>query len=282
MLYLGCPQWSSAHWKGRFFTTHCQSNRMLQEYGQIFNSVEGNTSFYADPKPNTIEKWRNDVPEHFRFTFKIPKRFSHEMALQNCQQGISHWLQLFEPIFDKLGMVMLQLPKACSPEHLPKIIDFCSLLPKELQLGIEVRHLGFFDKSDNERRFNQFLMANSYNRIMMDTRPLFSEPANTQAIIDAQQKKPRVPLHVIATSNSPMIRYVGCSDLEANRAFYRPWLTKINHWLDEGKTPYVFFHTADNYDAPILAKQFINDLQRKDITLGLFPAEQQPQQNSFL
>lgn len=79
-----------------------------------------------------------------------------------------------------------------------------------------------------------------------------------------------------------MIRYVGCSDLEANRAFYRPWLTKINHWLDEGKTPYVFFHTADNYDAPILAKQFINDLQRKDITLGLFPAEQQPQQNSFL
>ncbi|MBD1582455.1 DUF72 domain-containing protein [Pseudoalteromonas sp. S16_S37] len=282
MLYLGCPQWSSTHWKGRFFTSHCPNNKMLSEYAHIFNSVEGNTSFYADPKPSTIEKWRTDVPDSFRFTFKIPKRFSHEMALQNCHQGLTAWLTLFEPIFDKLGMIMLQLPKSCGPEYLSRIVEFSQLLPKELSLGIEVRHLGFFDKADNERRFNQFLMAYSYNRIMMDTRPLFSEPATTSAIIDAQQKKPKVPLHVIATGNSPVIRYVGCSNLQANREFYGPWLKKINLWLNEGKTPYVFFHTADNYDAPLLAQQFINDLSREDIQLGAFPAQKQPQQTSFL
>ncbi|BBN81994.1 hypothetical protein PA25_19790 [Pseudoalteromonas sp. A25] len=255
---------------------------MLNEYAHIFNTVEGNTSFYADPKPSTIKKWCSEVPENFRFTFKIPKRVSHDMALQNCHQEINQWLQLFEPLFDKLGMVMLQLPKACGPEYLSRIIEFCQLLPNELPLGIEVRHLGFFDKTDNERRYNQFLMANQYNRIMMDTRPLFSEPATSPAIVDAQQKKPRVPLHVIATGTSPVIRYVGCSDLQANRQFYIPWLKKINQWLDEGKTPYVFFHTADNYDAPLLAQQFVSDLNRLNVKLGPFPAEQQPQQTTLL
>ncbi|WP_083330476.1 MULTISPECIES: DUF72 domain-containing protein [Pseudoalteromonas] len=282
MLYLGCPQWSAAHWKGRFFSSHCQHSQMLQEYAQIFNSVEGNTSFYADPKPSSITKWRNDVPADFKFTFKIPKRISHELALQNCQRELTRWLTLFEPIFDKVGQVMLQLPQACSPQFLPLITAFCAQLPTALPLGIEIRHLAFFDKADNERRFNQFLIQNQYNRIMMDTRPLFSEAATNEAIIDAQRKKPRVPLHVIATSNAPVLRYVGCSDLQANRQFYAPWLKKINHWLDEGKTPYVFFHTADNYDAPLLAKQFIEDLNRPEVKLGEFPAQQQPQQTSLL
>lgn len=255
---------------------------MLQEYAQIFNSVEGNTSFYADPKPSSIAKWRNDVPADFKFTFKIPKRISHELALQNCQRELTRWLTLFEPIFDKVGQVMLQLPQACSPQFLPQIEAFCALLPKELPLGIEIRHLAFFDKAYHERCFNQFLINNQYNRIMMDTRPLFSEAATNEAIIDAQRKKPRVPLHVIATGNAPVLRYVGCSDLQANRQFYAPWLKKINHWLDEGKTPYVFFHTADNYDAPLLAKQFIEDLNRPEVKLGEFPAQQQPQQTSLL
>ncbi|CAH9051602.1 hypothetical protein PSECIP111854_00779 [Pseudoalteromonas sp. CIP111854] len=282
MLYLGCPQWSSTHWKGRFFSSHCQNAQMLSEYAQIFNSVEGNTSFYAAPKPSSIQKWRSDVPDDFKFTFKVPKRFSHELALQNCQQELRSWLTLFEPMFDKIGQIMLQLPKACGPEYQHNIENFCQWLPSELPLGIEIRHLGFFDKADNERRFNQFLMAHQYNRIMMDTRPLFSELPSTPAIIDAQSKKPKVPLHVIATGNAPVLRYVGCSDLQANRQFYAPWLKKINLWLDEGKTPYVFFHTADNYDAPLLAKQFVADLNRAEVQLGLFPALQQPQQTSFL
>lgn len=281
MLYLGCPQWSSAHWKGRFFSTNCAPANMLNEYGQIFNTVEGNTSFYADPKPETINKWLMSVPDDFKFTFKIPRRFSHDMALLHCQNDLKDWLELFSPLFPKLGQIMLQLPKSCGPEYLSRIEQFCALLPKEIELGIEVRHLSFFDKSDAERRFNQFLMQNHYNRIMMDTRPLFSEQPNTEAIIDAQAKKPRVPLHVIATSNSPVIRYVGTSNLEDNRAFYRPWIKKIHTWLEEGKTPYVFFHTADNYDAPLLARQFIADLGLNHTVSLSFPAEKEAKQNSL-
>jgi uncharacterized protein YecE (DUF72 family) len=281
MLYIGCPQWSSAHWKGRFFTKDCQPKNMLNQYSQIFNSVEGNTSFYADPSSETIIKWKQNVPDNFKFTFKIPRRFTHDMALRNCERDLLQWLKLFEPLFDNIGQIMLQLPKSFSPEHLNTMRDFTHLLPHNLPVGIEVRHLDFFDKADNETQFNQFLITHNYNRIIMDTRPLFSEPPLTEAIIDAQRKKPRVPLHVIATGPAPVIRYVGCSDLSANKDLYRPWLGKIKLWLDQGKTPYVFFHTADNYDAPLLAKQFIADLDHPIATLGEFPANLEPSQNNL-
>ncbi|MCF2860107.1 DUF72 domain-containing protein [Pseudoalteromonas sp. SMS1] len=282
MLYLGCPQWSSSHWKGRFFSQHCQNANMLKEYAEIFNSVEGNTSFYANPKADTILQWRDAVPDDFKFTFKVSKQITHELALQNCQKETLEWCKLFSPLYEKMAMIMVQLPAHCGPEHLPRIEQFMSMLPKELCVGIEVRNLGFFQKDENEKRFNQFLMQNNINRIIMDTRPLFSEPANTPAIIDAQRKKPRVPVNVIATGNRPMVRFVGCSNLKENRQFYGPWINKIQGWLKEGKEPLVFFHTADNYDSPLLARQFAQDLGLEHKVLHPFPAEQQPKQGTLL
>ncbi|MCX2769270.1 MULTISPECIES: DUF72 domain-containing protein [unclassified Pseudoalteromonas] len=281
MLYLGCPQWSSAHWKGRVFSSHCSATNMLKEYGQIFNSVEGNTTFYADPNPQTVLKWLEQVPDDFRFTFKIPKRFSHEMALSHCQDELLAWCKNMAPLFPKLGVLMLQLPAQFAPEHINKMRQFLSWLPKALTVGVEIRHWDFYRKGDAERRYNQYLIENNYNRIVMDTRALFSEPASTPAIVDAQQKKPRLPVHAIATGDSPILRFVGCSQLESNRDFYQPWLTKLNQWLSEGKSPYVFFHTADNFDAPFLARQFIADLEIHHQVSNPFPAEKEAKQEAL-
>ena len=281
MLYLGCPQWGSAHWRGRFFSADCKNADMLHQYSQIFNSVEGNTSFYADPSPDTLKRWHDAVGPDFRFTFKIPKRISHESALQHIDEDFVKWCHLFSPLFSQIGSVMLQLPSQFAPYHLPLLEKFLKQVPDQLQLSVEVRHLDFFKKDDNEKYLNQLLIQHKVDRVMMDTRPLFNEPATTAAIIDAQQKKPRVPLHVISTAKAPIIRFVGCSQLDNNRTFYQPWLNKIKHWLDEGKTPYVFFHTADNHDSPLLARQFMQDLQQPHPVLDPFPAEKQMQQNSL-
>jgi uncharacterized protein YecE (DUF72 family) len=86
MLYLGCPQWSGTNWKGKYFTRHVKPKDMLFEYAQVFNSVEGNTTFYADPSPDTITHWAASVGPEFRFTFKIPKRFSHESSLNPSER----------------------------------------------------------------------------------------------------------------------------------------------------------------------------------------------------
>lgn len=281
MLYLGCPQWGSTHWKGRVLSSDCKTNQMLGQYAQIFNSVEGNTTFYADPSADSIQRWQAAVPNDFKFTFKLAKRFTHDMALVNCQAQFTEWLRLFEPLFERTGSIMVQLPRSFSPSELPTLSHFIQQLPKELSFSVEIRHPAFFKKDDHEKRLNQLLIAHDVDRIMMDTRPLFSEAPNSPAIIDAQQKKPRLPVHVIATASQPIVRFVGCSTLTANRQFYQPWLKKIKQWLAEGKSPYVFFHTADNFDAPFLARQFIEDLQIDHRVLAPFPYEKEAHQSSL-
>ena len=78
-------------------------------------------------------------------------------------------------------------------------------------------------------------------------------------ITEVQAKKPRVPTHVIATGNAPIVRFVGHQNINQNAQYYQPWITKIKAWLDAGKNPSIFFHMPDNKDAPWLAAAFIND-----------------------
>ncbi|KGK15496.1 hypothetical protein DC58_03455, partial [Vibrio navarrensis] len=117
-----------------------------------------------------------------------------------------------------------------------------------------------------------------------DSRPVFAAAPTSDAIIDAQQKKPRVPVHAIATAHHPMIRFIGHPDLEANLPFFQPWLTKLPQWISEEKQPYVMIHTPDNILAPELALKLYQHLQQmvQLPDLANFPAnDNQPQISMF-
>ena len=132
MLYLGCPQWSSTAWKGNLLSSHCKSADMLSEYAQCFNSVEGNTSFYADPSHESLLRWHDAVPEDFKFTFKFHRRFSHELQLTNITSELNAWLNLFEPIFAKTGQIMLQLPVPLAQMLYPFLLILLHNYPNNL------------------------------------------------------------------------------------------------------------------------------------------------------
>ncbi|WP_350609658.1 DUF72 domain-containing protein, partial [Pseudoalteromonas sp. 41-MNA-CIBAN-0057] len=84
-----------------------------------------------------VLRWAASVPDEFKFTFKFHRRFSHELQLTNVQHELTNWLNLFAPLFEKTGQIMLQLPKAFAPQHLAKLAAFIELLPKELNYGVE-------------------------------------------------------------------------------------------------------------------------------------------------
>lgn len=254
---------------------------MLYEYAQVFNSVEGNTSFYADPSVDLLKRWVHAVDDNFKFTFKFNRLFSHELQLTNIDEALTAWFKLFEPILPSVGQIMLQLPSSFSPQQLPLLAQFIAKLPSGLNYGVEVRHGEFFKKGAAEIALNQLLMANNINRIAMDTRALFAVKPNTAVLIDAQQKKPHLPVHAIATGNQPLIRFV-IADLDHDyKSYYQPWLKKVQQWLDEGKTPYVFFHTADNRQAPLLAREFCQDLTYNHRVLSPFIGEKEATQSSL-
>lgn len=77
MMYVGLPQWSHPKWVRLGITS-------LEEYARHFNCVEGNTTLYALPRAEIVERWRDQTTDDFRFCFKFPATISHNAALRNC------------------------------------------------------------------------------------------------------------------------------------------------------------------------------------------------------
>src|SRR5688500_18647723 len=59
------------------FPPEYQNASRLTYYTTFFNSIEVNSSFYKIPKPATIVRWADSVPENFRFTFKLIRDVTH-------------------------------------------------------------------------------------------------------------------------------------------------------------------------------------------------------------
>ncbi|MEE2028035.1 hypothetical protein DIKCMJMK_01897 [Shewanella oneidensis] len=211
-LRLGLAMWSHYHWQDSVYGSTTKQAERLARYATIFNTVEGNTSFYATPNAQTMMNWLRATPDDFRFTFKLPQTITHQKQLQHCQQELLQFFQVMSPLAEKTGLWKIQLPAHFGPENLPALAQFLNQVPQGLTYGVEVRHAAFFAKGEAERALNRLLMDKQVNRIIMDSRPLFALPPANEAIIDTHKKKPRVPVHAIATANTPVVRFIGQPD----------------------------------------------------------------------
>ena len=262
---IGCPIWTHDAWFNSIYPPKSSKVSALQSYSGLFNSVECNSSFYHLPNLDTLKKWRESVPDNFKFILKLPRAISHSGQLDACLDEVKNTIATLKWLGSNLGGVMLQLPKQFTPLHLNQLGILLEAIPTDLPISVEVRHLAFFQKGEHEKALNQLLMSHKANRVIMDTRALFACEAtqytgSEQALIlDVQRKKPRVPTNVIATGNAPVVRFVGHQDIKKSSVFYQPWITKIKQWCDEDKSPSIFFHMPDNKDAPWLAAAFIKD-----------------------
>lgn len=274
MLYLGCPVWANPKWKNTIYTVDAKATDFLPQYARYFNSAEGNTTFYADPSDDTLKRWQQDTPAHYRFVLKVPQRISHNGGADSLLQ-LADWLKRMAMLGQKLALVHLQLPARTGPADFGQISTLVEQISQQCHCALEVRHPAFFDKGQYEIQLHKMLQHYQAERVVIDSRALFSVPATNQALIDAQAKKPRVPVHAISFSQTPVLRFIGTDDMVVNRQFYQPWLTKVQQWLDEGKSPFCFFHTPDNHLAPQLCRQFAQDLAYPHSCLEPWPGEQQ-------
>src|SRR4051794_297055 len=137
--YLGCPGWGIKTWVGRLFPTSTRPTEFLERYAQVFNSVEGNTTFYALPTAETVARWRDQVPDHFRFCFKFPREVSHDKLLIDAGAEVATFLERIQPLGEKLGTLMLQLPPQFDAPQLPRLRAFLDGLPRALTYAVELR-----------------------------------------------------------------------------------------------------------------------------------------------
>ncbi|MEH6490814.1 DUF72 domain-containing protein [Halopseudomonas sp.] len=284
-LRLGCTQWSDPLWQGALYTSDSDADQRLAQYCSVFAAVEGNTTFYSLPNAERVTRWAELMPPTFRFCAKLPREVSHGGRLDPASPMLKEFFSRMAPLEQRLGPVWLQLPQRFAPASLSELTTFLDALPGEFDYAVEVRHLDFFRKDSHEQQLNRQLHQRGVERIIFDTRALFASTDTSPATLEAKARKPRLPVHALALTAQPAVRFVGGMDNAANLAALQPWITKCAQWLEAGLRPLVFMHTPDNRLAPELARCFHQQLQRRLADLPPMPvwpgeveAAQQPQQ----
>ena len=55
--FLGCPIWGNKEWVGELFAPDVVQKDFLRQYASVFNTVEGNTTFYGLPSEKAALRW---------------------------------------------------------------------------------------------------------------------------------------------------------------------------------------------------------------------------------
>lgn len=104
---IGTAGWSIAHDMAKRFP---REGSGLERYAARFDAVEINSSFHRPHRASTWERWRDSVPEGFRFSVKIPKRITHELKLVGFEETLARFLPEAGALGDKLAVLLVQLP----------------------------------------------------------------------------------------------------------------------------------------------------------------------------
>lgn len=153
--FIGCPSWSENAWRDYLYPADARSSDYLVLYSQVFNAVEGNTTFYARPSAATVQRWAEIMPEDFRFTAKFPGDISHGGDLRDQLPAAESFVGLMSPLAERVSPLWLQLSASFSPQRLSELAGFIDGL--ERPMAVEVRHPEFFAKGDAERTLNRLL-----------------------------------------------------------------------------------------------------------------------------
>ena len=262
-IYLGCAVWSYKGWLGKFYPAKTQPKEFLSLYSQQFNTVEGNTTFYAVPQPKTVTKWANETTTKFKFCPKFPQEITHQGLLQpKIDRGLS-FLEIMSGLGNKLGLVFAQLPPSYSPQYLKDLAHFLEAFNK-YNIALEVRHPDWFIDRKREK-LNKLLTELNISRVLLDTRPIYHCPDDPQ--INSQRRKPNVPLQPIVTNDYALVRFIAHPELQYNRAYLQQWAVRVSDWLKMGKSVYFFVHCPREEKSPETANYFKNLLQQQGISI---------------
>jgi uncharacterized protein YecE (DUF72 family) len=142
-ILIGTSGWTYNHWKNIFYPPDLPQRKWFSYYAGKFNTVEINYSFYRIPTPKTIEHWNTQSPADFHFAIKMNRQITHFKKLKNCKRETDLFFSVFQPLFSKIGIVLIQLPPTLGfdPERL---LNFFNDLPKDHKFAFEFRNSSWY------------------------------------------------------------------------------------------------------------------------------------------
>ncbi|HEU4818318.1 DUF72 domain-containing protein [Janthinobacterium sp.] len=147
-VYIGTAGWSISSAATSRFPL---DGSHLQRYAQVLDCVEINSSFYRPHQPSTYARWAASVPEHFRFSVKLPRSITHERRLRDGAAELDRFAGEVMQLGNKLGCVLVQLPPSLRFEADVAGAFFHALRQRfDGMLACEARHPSWFEAGATE------------------------------------------------------------------------------------------------------------------------------------
>lgn len=282
--YLGCAVWAYRGWLGNFYPAGSRSGDFLRLYGQRLTAVEGNTTFYSTPSPQTVARWAAATPLGFKFFPKLPQKITHQGNLAAAMvadrsESIARAQQFVELMQglnvgaetiaqQRLGAIFAQLPPSYAPAQLSDLAAFLATWPRQTPLAVEVRHPAWFDGAPKEQ-LQALLEEHGVSRVLLDTRPIYAYSDDPQRT--SQRRKPELPLQISTTAPQTFVRFISHPDLEKNQVYLLEWVEQVRQWLAAGITVYFFVHCPDESQSPLVLRHFQDLLETHQVPVPPLP-----------
>jgi uncharacterized protein YecE (DUF72 family) len=141
--WIGTSGYAYKQWRGRFYPDTLPDGEMLRYYASRFAAVEINYTFYRFASVRQLQGWSKEVPEHFTFTLKAPRRITHELRLRDAADMAADFCETARALKHKLGALLFQLPPFLKRDT-PRLEDFLHQLPPGFRVAFEFRNPTWF------------------------------------------------------------------------------------------------------------------------------------------
>jgi uncharacterized protein YecE (DUF72 family) len=185
----------------------------------MYTTVELNNSFYRLPSIEAFPKWKNTVPECFKFAVKASRFITHIKRLKAVEEPLLKFLSHVDYLEDKLGPLLYQLPPNMKYDY--RLLEgFLSILPKRYSHIFEFRHPSW--------------LCNDVFQLLMKYRAGF-------CVFDM----PDFTCPIMATGDTGYIRFHGSQGLYSS--FYSDkelnvWVKRIKEMRSDLSEVYIYFN----------------------------------------
>jgi uncharacterized protein YecE (DUF72 family) len=224
---IGTSGWNYNHWLGTFYPKGTRQRDLLAAYAERFETVEINRTFYSLPGTDAVAKWHAQSPAGFLFAVKASRYLTHRKRLKEPEEPVERLLGRIEPLKEKLGPVLFQLPPRwrVNPGRLERLLDE---LPGNHRYAFEFRDPSWHDE--------QIL------RLLSGKNAAF-------CIFDLAGKRSPIEL----TAGFVYIRLHGPGGAYQGSYHGRTlsvWARRMVEWRDAGKDVYCYFDNDEKAYAP--------------------------------
>jgi len=210
------------------FPPEYQERSRLCYYASLFNSVEINSSFYKIPMARTVDRWANDVPEHFRFTYKLWRGITHEKELVYNPADVHRFFTAINATGNKKGCVLIQFPASIRFSLFHKVRGLLDDIVATDGAGDWKLALEFRDKSWYNDKVYQLLEVYKAGVVVHDM------PKSATPLIDMECDFVYLRFH------GEKGDYRGSYEAD----FLHEYAGYVKDWLREKKTVFAYFNNT--------------------------------------